>query len=64
MPCILDLIVMDIMQLKSLLKSNVNFFLLGNNTAPFIYGPGVHSACNRNEYQGYLMGEELKAAGT
>jgi len=25
------------------------------------YGPGVDSACNRNEYQGYLLG--VKAAG-
>jgi hypothetical protein len=25
------------------------------------YGPGVDSACNRNEYQGYIQG--VKAAG-
>jgi len=35
--------------------------LIGRSLVPSQYGPGVDSASNRNEYQGYFLG--LKAAG-
>ena len=44
------------------IRADVNGFFIDVKSFRSHYGPGVDSACNRNEYQDYLLG--VKAAGT
>ena len=44
------------------IPAGVSGFFIDIKSFRLHYGPGVESASNRNEYQGYLLG--VKAAGT
>jgi len=47
--------------LKAFIQASVIGFFIDIKFFRFHYGPGVDSACNRNEYQEYFLG--VKVAG-